>query len=261
MDIPESSRTAKGTAIVNFLNLTQEERVEEFITASNDIFNDKNCCVVLATTQGRIKKTSIEEFSNIRNNGIIAINLTDGDTLIAAKLSCGSDDIILVSDRGQSIRFSEDDVRPMGRSASGVAGVKLLKEHKLIGMGIISKQQADASLVVVTEMGYGKKTPMDEYKTQTRAGSGIITYKVSDKTGKVVTAEVLDRSYSSDVLLASKSGKIIRLDYKEIPEMGRSTIGVKLIKLGSGDHLVGAAFMVASEEMLDILSESSESEE
>jgi len=261
MDIPESSRTAKGTAIVNFLNITQEEKVEEFITASNDIFNDKNCCVVLATTQGKVKKTSIEEFSSIRNNGIIAINLTDGDLLISAKLSCGDDDIILVSDRGQSIRFSEEDVRPMGRSASGVAGVKLLKDHKLIAMDVISKSQADASLVVVTEFGYGKKTLLDEYKSQTRAGSGIITYKVSDKTGKVVATKVMDKSYANDVLLASKSGKIIRLDYSEIPEMGRSTIGVRLIKLDSGDSLVGAAFMDASEELAGMLSEVSENEE
>ncbi len=261
MDIPESSRTAKGTAIVNFLNITQDEKVEEFITASNDIFNDKNCCVVLATTQGKVKKTSIEEFSSIRNNGIIAINLTDGDSLIAAKLSCGDDDIILVSDRGQSIRFAEEDVRPMGRSASGVAGVKLLKEHKLIAMDIISKAQADASLVVVTEFGYGKKTLLDEYKSQTRAGSGIITYKVSDKTGKVVATRVVDKAYANDVLLASKSGKIIRLDYAEIPEMGRSTIGVRLIKLDSGDSLVGAAFMDASEELVGMLMENTESEE
>ena len=261
MDIPESSRTAKGTAIVNFLNITQDEKVEEFITASNDIFNDKNCCVVLATTQGKVKKTSIEEFSSIRNNGIIAINLTDGDSLIAAKLSCGDDDIILVSDRGQSIRFAEEDVRPMGRSASGVAGVKLLKEHKLIAMDIISKAQADASLVVVTEFGYGKKTLLDEYKSQTRAGSGIITYKVSDKTGKVVATRVVDKAYANDVLLASKSGKIIRLDYAEIPEMGRSTIGVRLIKLDSGDSLIGAAFMDASEELVGMLMENTESEE
>jgi DNA gyrase subunit A len=261
MDIPESSRTAKGTAIVNFLNITQDEKVEEFITASNDIFNDKNCCVVLATTQGKVKKTSIEEFSSIRNNGIIAINLTDGDLLIAAKLSCGDDDIILVSDRGQSIRFAEDDVRPMGRSASGVAGVKLLKDHKLIAMDIISKAQTDASLVVVTEFGYGKKTLLDEYKSQTRAGSGIITYKVSDKTGRVVATRVVDKSYANDVLLASKSGKIIRLDYSEIPEMGRSTIGVRLIKLDSGDSLVGAAFMDASAELAGMLSDSTEEEE
>ncbi len=261
MDIPESSRTAKGTAIVNFLNVTQEEKVEEFITASNDIFNDKNCSVVLATTQGKIKKTLIDEFANIRNNGIIAINLTDGDTLISAKLSCGSDDIILVSDRGQSIRFSEDDVRPMGRSASGVTGVKLLKNHQLIAMDIITKNQADATLVVVTELGYGKKTPLDEYKSQTRAGSGIITYKVSDKTGKVVATKVVDKNYDNDVLLASKSGKIIRLDYKEIPKMGRSTVGVRLIKLNSSDILIGAAFMDSSEELAGILSENIESEE
>ena len=259
-DIPESSRIAKGTAIVNFLNISQDEKVEEFITASNDIFGDNSCNVVLGTTQGKVKKTSITEFANIRNNGIIAINLTDGDTLIAAKLTCGNDDIILVSDKGQSIRFSEDDVRPMGRSASGVGGVKLLKSHKLIAMDVIAKSQADASLVVVTELGYGKKTPLDEYKTQTRGGSGIITYKVSEKTGNVVATRVVAKDYSNDVLLASKSGKVIRLSAKAIPEMGRSTIGVRLIKLDSGDHLVGAAFMDASEDLVDILYASEDSE-
>jgi len=259
-DIPESSRTAKGTAIVNFLNISQSEKVEEFITASNDTFNDSECYVVLATAQGKIKKTNISEFENIRNSGIIAINLTDGDTLVSAKLSCGSDDIIIVSNRGQSIRFAEDDVRPLGRAASGVAGIKLLKDHQIIAMDVITKSQADASLVVVTEMGYGKKTPLEEYKSQSRAGSGIITYKVSDKTGNVVCTRVVSKDYSNDVLLASKSGKIIRLDYKSIPEMGRSTIGVRLIKLDSSDKLVGAAFMDASEELVEILNSESEEE-
>ena len=259
-DIPESSRIAKGTAIVNFLNISQDEKVEEFITASNSVFDEGDCFIVLATTQGKVKKTSISEFANIRNSGIIAINLTDGDTLISAKLSCGSDDIILVSDKGQSIRFPEDDVRPMGRSASGVGGVKLLKSHNLIAMDIISKAQSDASLVVVTELGYGKKTPLDEYKSQSRGGSGIITYKVSDKTGNVVATRVVNKDYSNDVLLASKSGKVIRLEAKSIPEMGRSTIGVRLIKLDSGDHLVGAAFMDAPEELVDILNNTEDSE-
>ena len=254
-DIPESSRIAKGTSIVNFLNISQDERVEEFITASNSFFDEKDCYVVLATSQGKIKKTPISDFANIRNNGIIAINLTDGDLLIAAKLSCGSDDVILVSDKGQSIRFHEDDARPMGRAASGVTGVRLLPKHKLIGMDIITKTQNDGCLVVVTEQGYGKKTPLDEYKAQTRGGSGIITYKVSDKTGDVVTARVAANDFESDVLLASKSGKIIRLEYREIPEQGRSTIGVRLIRLDSDDKLVGAAFMEVNEEIENIISQ------
>jgi len=254
-DIPESSRIAKGTSIVNFLNISQDERVEEFITASNSFFDEKDCYVVLATSQGKIKKTPISDFANIRNNGIIAINLTDGDLLIAAKLSCGSDDVILVSDKGQSIRFHEDDARPMGRAASGVTGVRLLPKHKLIGMDIITKTQNDGCLVVVTEQGYGKKTPLDEYKAQTRGGSGIITYKVSDKTGDVVTARVAAKDFESDVLLASKSGKIIRLEYREIPEQGRSTIGVRLIRLDSDDKLVGAAFMEVNEEIENIISQ------
>jgi len=254
-DIPESSRIAKGTSIVNFLNISQDERVEEFITASNSFFDEKDCYVVLATSQGKIKKTPISDFANIRNNGIIAINLTDGDLLIAAKLSCGSDDVILVSDKGQSIRFHEDDARPMGRAASGVTGVRLLPKHKLIGMDIITKAQNDGCLVVVTEQGYGKKTPLDEYKAQTRGGSGIITYKVSDKTGDVVTARVAAKDFESDVLLASKSGKIIRLEYREIPEQGRSTIGVRLIRLDSDDKLVGAAFMEVNEELENIISQ------
>ena len=254
-DIPESSRIAKGTSIVNFLNISQDERVEEFITASNSFFDEKDCYVVLATSQGKIKKTPISDFANIRHNGIIAINLTDGDLLIAAKLSCGSDDVILVSDKGQSIRFHEDDARPMGRAASGVTGVRLLPKHKLIGMDIITKSQNDGCLVVVTEQGYGKKTPLDEYKAQTRGGSGIITYKVSDKTGDVVTARVAAKDFESDVLLASKSGKIIRLEYREIPEQGRSTIGVRLIRLDSDDKLVGAAFMEVNEELENIISQ------
>jgi len=260
-DIPESSRTAKGTAIVNFLNISQDERVEEFITADNQIFEDNECFVVLATVQGKIKKTPISDFANIRNNGIIAINLTDGDTLISAKLSCGSDDIILISDKGQSIRFHEKDARPMGRAASGVAGVKLLPTHKLIAMDVITKSQKDGCLAVVTEQGYGKKTPLEEYKAQARGGSGIITYKVSDKTGNVVAARIAEKDFNNDVLLASKSGKIIRLEYKSIPEQGRSTIGVRLIRLDSSDKLVGAAFMDINEEMVNSISNDGEGDD
>jgi len=242
-DIPEASRTAKGTSIVNFLNISQGEKIEEFITLSPDTFENQNTFIVLATKEGKIKKTPIAEFINIRNTGIIAINLTDGDNLISAKLSDGNSDIMLVSNKGQSIRFSEEDVRPMGRSASGVAGVKLLKGHELIAMEVINDKMRTGNLVVFTELGYGKKTPLDEYKTQTRAGSGIITYKVSDKTGNVVSAKVIASDSSGDMLLASRTGKVIRLEYQGIPEQGRATIGVRLIKLDSSDKLVGSAFI------------------
>jgi DNA gyrase subunit A len=242
-DIPEATRTAKGTSIVNFLNVSQGEKIEEFLTISPETFEENNSFIVLATTEGRVKKTPISDFSNIRNTGIIAIGLTEGDSLISAKLSHGKDDIILVSNKGQSIRFSEEDVRPMGRSASGVSGVKLLSGHSLIGMDIIKEGDTESNIVVFTEQGFGKKTPITEYKSQSRAGSGIITYKVSDKTGNVVATKIVARNSKCDALLASKAGKIIRLEYKFIPEQGRATIGVKLLKLDAGDKLVGSAFI------------------
>ncbi len=194
------------------------------------------------------------EFANIRTSGITAINLTEGDSLVWAKLSRGTDTILMVTAQGQSIRFAEQQVRPMGRSAGGVIGIKYAKKDDyLIGLEVVETGSDKAFFVLTaTENGFGKKTILDEYKLQNRGGSGILTYKVTDKTGNVMCARIFGKKEKSDVLIVSAAGKVIRLDNKEIPELGRATIGVKLIKVASSDKVVSIGLINEAEKELEI---------
>lgn len=243
-EIPESSRTAKGTALVNFLSIIKEEKVQSLITMSQEDLENSDNYAIFATAKGQIKKTAITEYSNIRSSGIIAINLSEGDSLVEVEVSTGKSEILLTTAQGQSIRFSEKDVRPMGRSASGVTAIKLAKKDDgVVGMVIISKEIEKQNLVLVTERGYGKKTSLDEYKVQNRAGSGILTYKITEKTGKLVAAQAQEDSSNADVLIATASGKIIRLSNKQVPLIGRATQGVRLIKMDESDLVSSVAFL------------------
>ena len=247
-EIPETSRNAKGTPLVNFLSMTQSEYVQAFATNGADSTEQSERYVFFATEKGTVKKTALEEFDNIRNSGIIAINLEQGDNLIFAGLTSGQDEIMLTTSQGQSIRFKEEDVRPMGRASRGVTGIKLSKNNDhVVGSIIIPQKSKDMSLLVVSSIGYGKKTSLDEYKVQNRAGSGILTYKVTDKTGHLVTAKEVEKGKDKDVIIATLSGKVIRLATKQIPTLGRSTQGVRLIKL-SDDDKVSSVAMVDKEE-------------
>jgi DNA gyrase subunit A len=254
-DIPESMRAAKGTALANFLNISQGERVEAFLALTPEQIENKSYFIVLATKKGNIKKTPMNEFANIRTSGIAAINLTEGDSLVWAKLSTGKDTILMVTSQGQSIRFPEQQVRPMGRAAGGVIGIKYAKKDDyLIGMEIVETGSDKGFYVLTaTENGYGKKTILDEYKVQNRGGSGILTYKVTDKTGSVMAARVFSKKEKSDVLIVSGAGKVIRMDSKEIPELGRATIGVRLIKVGSNDKVVSIGLVTEEEKELEIV--------
>lgn len=243
-EIPETTRNAKGTPLINFLNMKQEERVEAFLTKTNEELEGKQGCIFFTTAMGVVKKTSMEDFANIRTAGIIAITLEKGDDLIFVDSTSGEDDILLTTEMGQSIRFSEKDVRAMGRSAKGVTGIKLSKKSdKVVGTVIIPKKGKNIELLVVSDLGYGKKTPVTEYKTQKRAGSGILTYKVKDKTGALVAARTLEKGKKSDILIATTSGKIIRLSATQVPSLRRATQGVHLIKLNPGDRAVSVAVM------------------
>ena len=248
-EIPESSRNAKGTPLINFLSMKQEERVEAFLTKTSEELESKKGFVFFTTTHGVVKKTSMEDFANIRTSGIIAITLDKGDNLVFVDSTSGQDDILLTTSMGQSIRFSEKEVRQMGRSAKGVTGIKLSKEKdSVVGTVIIPNKSSDVELLVISKLGYGKKTKTGEYKTQKRAGSGILTYKVKEKTGELVVARAIDKGAEYDALIATTSGKIIRLSLKQIPTLGRATQGVRLIKLGERDKVASVAIMGQEEQ-------------
>ena len=252
-DIPESSRIAKGTALVNFLNISQEEKMHTFLALSSEALENGKGYLVFSTEKGSVKKTSLEEFANIRSSGILAINLPEGDYLTRVALSNGDDDIMLTTSQGQSIRFSEKDVRSMGRAASGVTGIKLTKKQDdyVVGMVVISKESKKDNLIVVTEGGYGKRTPLNEYKVQGRGGTGILTYKLTEKTGKLIAAQAMPKKAETDILIATLSGKVIRLSTEQIPTLGRATQGVRLIRLETGDKVISVAFLDHEPEIIE----------
>jgi DNA gyrase subunit A len=233
--IPEASRVAKGKAIVNLIQLEGGEKIQAILPVKKFSENE---FVVMVTRKGIIKKTALSEFSNVRQTGIIAISTDDGDQLISAKLTQGDNDIFLVSEGGMSIRFSEKDVRPMGRSARGVIGMQLDSDDRLVSMEVLSTKQATNPLEIltVTSSGYGKRTPVSEYRLQSRGGKGIITMKITDKNGGVMgSRQVLP---TDDLMLVSNKGQMIRIRVGEISEQGRNTQGVRLMTVAPGEAVV-----------------------
>ena len=240
-EIPESSRTARGQAIVNFLQMSQEERITAVISFAD---NGDAKYLFMATEKGTIKKTKIEDFSNVRRSGLIAIGLEKGDALSWVNVTNGSDDVVMTTADGQSIRFKESDVRPMGRNASGVRGIKL-KDAKdaVVAMDIIAKEAKDMELLVLSENGYGKRTLLKQFKVQKRGGSGMKAMKVTPKTGSLVGALVThEESMDNDLILTSTKGTIIRIPLKSVPLLGRVTQGVRVMKPTAGDSV--AAFTI-----------------
>lgn len=242
-ELPESSRTSKGQALVNFLQLAPEEFATAVLAVSK---KSDGQFLVMATRNGTIKKVSRDEFSKVRKSGIIAINLKGDDELRWVKTSTGKDEIMLSTEDGQAIRFNESDVRAMGRLASGVTGIRLRKGDHVISMDIVNKEMEGQGreVLVITEHGLGKKTPIKDYKVQKRSGSGIKTVKISEKTGKIVSMCILDASdEEKDLLLISKQGQTIRTPLKTISTLGRATQGVRVMKL-SGDDTVASVAVV-----------------
>ena len=240
--IPEASRTAKGTPAVNFLSLMQRERITSIIPVKN--FEEEKYLVAV-TKFGTIKKTAISEYNTNRSSGIIAIKLKDGDQLIDIKQTTGKDNIIIVTRKGKCICFSEDDVRPMGRIAGGVRAIKLEKDDEVVSMSLVQPGQ---ELLVVTENGYGKRTPVKEYKIQVRGGKGLLTYDKSkfSKTGPLIGAMVVDED--DEVLLINSDGIIIRIRAEEVSELGRATQGVKIMKVEDGTRIVAMAKAIREED-------------
>ncbi len=235
-ELPEASRTARGQALVNFLELPTDELVSAVVTISK-----KNPAkfLVLATKKGVIKKTAIEEFAKVRRSGLIAIKVKPGDELHWAKYSNGNDDIIFSTANGQAIRFDEKDVRPMGRTASGVKGMRLKKDDVVISMDLVTRKENidNVQLLIVTENGLGKKTDLKFYKKQHRGGSGIKTLKVTPKTGKIVSLHVVDKSEEHDLVVISKLGQTLRTPLGKISTLGRATQGVRVMTLDTGDKV------------------------
>ena len=240
--IPEASRTAKGTPAVNFLSLMQRERITSIIPVKN--FEEEKYLVAV-TKFGTIKKTAISEYNTNRSSGIIAIKLKDGDQLIDIKQTTGKDNIIIVTRKGKCICFSEDDVRPMGRIAGGVRAIKLEKDDEVVSMSLVQPGQ---ELLVVTENGYGKRTPVKEYKIQVRGGKGLLTYDKSkfSKTGPLIGAMVVNED--DEVLLINSDGIIIRIRAEEVSELGRATQGVKIMKVEDGTRIVAMAKAIREED-------------
>ncbi len=230
-EIPAASRTSKGQAVVNFLQLGPEEKVTSALSC-DDLKANGTKFLVMVTSAGTMKKTKLDAFDNVRRNGLIAITLKGKDALEWVKPSTGNDQIILVTDNGQSIRFKESDVRDMGRTAGGVRGMKLRPNDSVVGMDIVSQSALkNAELCVVMRNGYGKRTDLKSYKVQNRGGSGIKTAKITDKTGKIVLGFVVTEAQAtSDLLIISNQGQVIRLPLKSVPIISRDTQGVRLMR-------------------------------
>ena len=234
-EIPESSRIAKGQSVVNFLQLATAETVTAIIAFNKD---DDFKYLFMTTETGTVKKCPLEEFENVRRSGLLAIKLPKEDALRWVEATTGSDEIAITTSRGQAIHFKEKDVRPMGRSATGVRGIKLKKDDKVIGMNTVFKNQKGNQLLAISENGFGKRTNLGLYKIQNRGGSGIKTANVTPKTGKLIGANIINvDEIEADLILSSEKGQIIRIPLKSVPELGRSTQGVRVMKPAPGDRV------------------------
>src|SRR3989338_664785 len=253
-EIPEGTRVARGRGLLNFLDLSSEEKVLSLIPMeklkSGEARLEKY--LVIITKNGRIKKTSLEEFEHVRKSGIISIKLDKGDVLKKVVKTSGNDDIILATKNGIAIRFKEKDIRAMGRSAAGVKGIRIKKGDEVIGMDVITAndketkegKKATSYLLVVMEHGYGKRTEISQYKTQGRGGSGIKTANITSKTGGIVLSFILSDSVGDeDLIVISQKGQVIRTATKSISVLGRATQGVRIMKLEPGDKVASGSWL------------------
>jgi len=238
-EIPMKERTAKGTAVVNLLNLAPNERIQAIVT-TKDFPQDK--FLVFATANGTVKKTAFSEYDKSRREGWIAINLRDGDEVVRVVATAGDDDLMVVTYRGMAIRFTEREVREMGRDATGVRGIRLKDDDKAISLDVV---RDDADLMLITDTGFGKRVKVERFNRQGRGGQGVRAIKLSAARGFVVAASMA--SLRDEVLLASSGGVLIRTPVKEISSQGRDATGVRVMNLDDG-HTVATAAVVPSED-------------
>ncbi len=240
-EVPEGGRTARGRSIINLLEKEKDELITAFVAVKE--FTD-NQYLIMATEQGTIKKTVLSAYGNVRKGGINAINLVDDDKLIAVKMTDGNNDIVIGTRNGFAIRFNEQDVRDMGRTATGVRGIRLQKGDKVVGLLVIKHPQT--SVLVVTEKGYGKRSDINDYRITRRGGKGVITVKTTDKVGKMISLmEVVDKD---ELVIISTQGMVIRQAVKDLRVMGRNTQGVRVIKLSEGDSIADIARIIPEDE-------------
>ena len=239
-EIPEAGRAAKGTNIINLIAIEPDERIETVLSVRD---NTQEGYLFMATKQGLVKKTPLSDFKNLRKNGLIAINLRDGDELLKVKITRGDANIIIVTQNGYAVRFNEQNVRPMGRTASGVRSINLKDDDIAVCMDIAVDKE---DLLIISENGFGKRTPIEEYKVQNRGGVGLITYKISDKTGKVIGATMC--SELDELMLINTAGIAIRINVRDISVTGRAAMGVKLMRTGEDEKVVAIAKISSSEE-------------
>jgi DNA gyrase subunit A len=241
--LPEAGRVAKGKAIINLLHLAEHESVTAILPVA--AFREDRY-VVMATQNGVVKKTELSAYANPRAGGIIALGLEEGDRLIAVHVTNGEEEVLLGTKKGLVIRFPEDNVRPMGRTAYGVKGIELEAGDKLIAMEVVRRREG-ATLLTVTEHGYGKRTDLAEYRSQGRGGKGIITIQTTPRNGDVVAVMQVDPE--DDVMIVTAGGQIIRLQVANLRVIGRNTQGVRLIDLGSSDRLAAVAILREKDEI------------
>lgn len=232
-EIPESSKIAKGTNVVNLLPLMSEERVNAMIRVENF---EREGYLLMATRNGTVKKTPLSDFANIRKTGVIAILLDPEDDLIEVSMTGGEDLVMIATHNGKAIRFSEQDVRPMGRVTRGVRGIRVEEDDYVIGMCI---QRPQATLLSITENGYGKRTRVEEYRVQSRGGKGISNYNITEKTGKVCAVKMVEEG--EDLLLITSGGIIMRTQVEEISQLSRTTQGVRVVRLGENLKVIDIA--------------------
>jgi len=238
-EVPVSSRTAKGQAIVNLLQLD----TEEVVTSILDLTKKEGSFLFMCTRKGTVKKTPVKDFDNVRKSGLIAIKLRDGDVLDWVRPTSEGNQVLIITHNGQAIRFKQEDVRPMGRASTGVRGIRLKGDDQVIGMEVVTNEET-SRLLVVMENGLSKTTQVKEYRFQGRGGSGVKTANVTPKTGKVVGARVLDKTMTGDLIIISTHGQMIRLPMDQVPTSGRATQGVYVMRMNEGDKVASLSLIL-----------------
>lgn len=249
-EIPEGNRVARGRGLLNFLEISPQEKVLALIPVGKDDFNQKINYLIMATQDGIIKKTALSEFENVRKSGLIAITLKKDDALKKVCKSTGQDDVILITKKGQAIRFKEKEIREMGRPAAGVRGIRLKRGDQVVAMDIVQQELKNSNkkeagkgkkyLLVVTESGFGKRTDLGEYRLQGRGGSGIKTVKITTKAGDLISSKILSGE-EEDLIVISQRGQVIKTKISSIPKLSRATQGVRIMRLEEGDKVASAA--------------------
>jgi len=239
-EVPKATKTARGTPIINLLNLRPEEKVMTMMIIRHEPKADE--FLIMATERGTVKKTALKDFTNVRKSGMIAIKLVEGDRLNWVRMVSFDDQIMLVSMDGKGIRFQQTEVRPMGRASQGVRGIRLKGEDRVVDMGIVSDEQNDR-LLVIMENGIGKSTKANEYRLQSRGGSGVKTATLSAKTGKLISGKILSAERIMDLIIISKQGQTIRMSLEEVPVQGRATQGVRLMRMSKEDLVASVSLI------------------